>query len=362
MNKEVKEQEKLNTEDTGILSNLLEKVLTNPYVQAAITKGGGLIGRKTRDLTFNIAKNLGKEKEAAQLLEGIMSVAEIGTNSGKSGDNTIMNLIGAVDDAAKRAAQSNEYYDVYQQGYLLPKEDYYALLEKEGYKRIEPTGDNPYGLVSKAVGNRNIPIFQEHEDEIERDKVIPVENKTWKNDDFADQPDLFSVGLKRARGYPSTIYLDPGTGEPYFQGWDYHNYGIDNPKDKTKRGSTATSQYNYLEQTLSNIMDEVGNPVVRKSGLRKLNPEDFKFVLNRMNAKQIHNLASQKFNSQYQDLLNSSKAEKEDKVYNQYLEKYMNLDPIDPEIQKQYPKENLKQYVNELKQNNITVEELPWLQ
>lgn len=355
-------------EENNDNTNYLSRAYTN-LGNLISTKLGEKIGKEIKSkvsLGNTVAELVGKEKEYQDFIGDVTATGELYTNAG-SGNSFLDNY---------KLAQSrdNKNLDIYQYGYLLPKDEYYKLLEDEGYKKIEPEGENPYGLVTKAVGNKKVPIFQEHEDDIERDKVVPVTNINFTREMVADDPSYFSVGLKRARNYPSTVFVDPTSGEIYYQGWDYHNYGIDTNQSNNKKGSTANN-YSFKNKLLSSILDVAGNPIVRKSGIRHINDSDFEFLLNNMSAKQLHELSkNSSLGEKYKSNIEKKKINKEDEYYNLYLQQFkesddyieklqtMDEEELEKELQQEYPKVNLKQYITEMQhKGNANIEILPWL-
>lgn len=339
------------------------------YLSKFYSSLGNIAGKGFKSavsLGNTIAGAVGKEKEYQDFIGDIMAVGELQTNT--SSDNPL-----SVNYKLARE-RDNKALDVYQYGYLLPTEEYHELLKSEGYTQVEPEGDKPYGLVTKAVGDKKVPIFQEHSDDIERNKVVPIMNMNFTREMVADDPSNFSVGLKRARNYPSTIFVDPSTGEVYYQGWDYHNYGLDTNQNQNTKGSTA-NEYNYMNTFLSSALDVAGNPLVRKSGIRYLDDKDFNFILTNMSAAQLDELSNNnKINENYKTSIEDKKKSKEDELYEKYLSQYRNSDEyinklqtmdeedLENELKTQYPQSNLKQYITEMQNNgDKTVESLPWL-
>lgn len=146
-----------------------------------------------------------------------------------------------------------------QNTFLLDKDTQKKYFLKNGY--FEPTNKD-YGLVRKAVGNRNIPIYQRFKDDIHRDNVIPIGNIMGKNHNnwFAD----LDQTLEHPGDYPTTIYVDSKTGDLYQKAWDLNDYG-----DKHGTTSNPINHGTNLRRLASNALDMLGNPTVVTTGIKK---------------------------------------------------------------------------------------------
>ena len=141
----------------------------------------------------------------------------------------------------------NKPTNVAQDTYLVNRQ----LQEKEFKKAGYIKGKNKdYGLVTKAVGDRDIPVFQTKEDTIDREKLTPIGNipNIWYGDDESM--------LEHAGDYPTALYID-NRGNMYQKAWDLNDYG-DN-----RAGTTYGSK-----QIFANIIDKIGNPTVVTTGFQ----------------------------------------------------------------------------------------------
>ena len=142
-----------------------------------------------------------------------------------------------------------------QRTYLLPRREQKDIFLEDGY--IE--GDEKdYGLVKKAVGNRNLPVYQTAPDVIDRSKLIPIGNTYGYDSKGFINP---KVDLIHAENHPSTIYL--GTdGKFYQKAWDLNDYG------GTDGG--RSSEYSGIYKLGSNILDAIGSPTVVTTGYQMI--------------------------------------------------------------------------------------------
>lgn len=111
-----------------------------------------------------------------------------------------------------------------------------------------------YGLVSAAVGNRNIPVYQTKADDIARDYLIPIANvdNKWYGQSDAE--------LKHAGSYPSTLYVDGRTGNTFYQkAWDLNDYGAEHGGKKINR-SNRSARFRAA------LADKIGSPIVQTTG------------------------------------------------------------------------------------------------
>lgn len=149
-------------------------------------------------------------------------------------------------DQAKRG----EFDDPGQDAFLFSKKEQEKAFLNSGY-RLENSKD--YGLVKKAVGDRDLRIYKKNEDVIPRDSLTVVANPDiWLGD--------VSEELEHPGYAPTALYIDKD-GNFYQQSWDLQDYGIQSA------GSKGAS-YSPARQIIANAIDILGNPVVRKSGIR----------------------------------------------------------------------------------------------
>ena len=82
--------------------------------------------------------------------------------------------------------------------YLLPRSKQDSLFRKAGY--IPSIRD--YGLVTKAVGKRDIPVYQTVSDDISRNSLLHIGNKIGEEGDGT----YFHSPLVHAGRYPIAYY------------------------------------------------------------------------------------------------------------------------------------------------------------
>ena len=113
-----------------------------------------------------------------------------------------------------KQARSRSFEDPTQSIFLFSPEDQRDVLLKNGY--IKDDSKN-YGLVSKAVGNRNIPLYT-RPDVQNRDNLTVVANPSsvW----FGSK----ETELQHAGFYPTALYID-ANGNFYQQAFDLNDYG-----------------------------------------------------------------------------------------------------------------------------------------
>lgn len=137
-----------------------------------------------------------------------------------------------------------------QDTYLMDRNSQKRVFLNRGF--IEDTSKD-YGLVKKAVGNRDIPIYKQNEDAISRDKVIPIANMY---NHWGGKTDL---KLEHPGSFPSTIYVDPKTGNVYQKAIDLNDYGNSSGGGGTEYGNL---------QFLANFIDKIGSPTVVTTGIQ----------------------------------------------------------------------------------------------
>lgn len=133
--------------------------------------------------------------------------------------------------------------------FLLDRPNQDKLLKQAGY--ISGKEDD-YGLVKKAVGNNNYPVYQRQKDAISREELIPIGNGY---DDFYGSK---NAALAHAGDYPTTTYIDK-QGKFYQKAWDLNDYG------GNRGGDTA-------KQKVANILDRLGSPMVFTTGFQPVVP------------------------------------------------------------------------------------------
>lgn len=157
-----------------------------------------------------------------------------------------------------------------QRTYFMDRDSQRRVFLKDGY--IEDKSKN-YGLVKRAVGDRNIPIYQRTEDDEKRENLIPIGNiyDKWYGKPKAE--------LIHAGSYPTTIYINPNTKKIYQKAWDLNDYGY---HDKSK---SASSTYKGFKKFKANLADKLGSPVVVTSGISEVG--DLDDIFHRSNTKDI---------------------------------------------------------------------------
>lgn len=154
--------------------------------------------------------------------------------------------------------------------YLLPRNKQDSLFRKAGY--IPSIRD--YGLVTKAVGKRDIPIYQTVSDDMSRNSLLHIGNRLGEEGDGTH----FHHPLVHAGRYPVAFYVDPKTGEPYAKAWDLNDYA----------GSSTNADKNVslgIQNVGAKMLDAIGSPVVVTTGYQKLLdiPEDLEELMYKKN-------------------------------------------------------------------------------
>lgn len=171
----------------------------------------------------------------------------------------VMNYIKGAHDTGTYFSYDSDmepYTGPAQDTYLLPK----RIQEKEFLKRGYIKGEEKdYGLVKKAVGNRNLPVYQRNPDTTSRNNLTVLGNIHGWDPWYGDS----STGLEHAGSYPTAVYIDD-KGNFYQKGWDLNDYG-------GKTGSTIG--------IISDIIDRIGSPTVVTTGYQPIkNPQNEKFI------------------------------------------------------------------------------------
>lgn len=157
-----------------------------------------------------------------------------------------------------------------QRTYFMDRDSQKRIFLRDGY--IEDTSKN-YGLVKKAINNRNIPIYQRAPDDEKRENLIPIGNvyNYWYGKPEAD--------LIHAGSYPTAIYINPNTKKIYQKAWDLNDYG------DSAGGNGASSKYTGFRKFKANLSDKLGSPVVVTSGISEVG--DINALYKRSDTKDI---------------------------------------------------------------------------
>lgn len=142
-----------------------------------------------------------------------------------------------------------------QRTYFMDRDSQRRVFLKDNY--IEDKSKN-YGLVKKAVGDRDIPIYQRAKDDEKRENLIPIGNiyNRWYGKPKAT--------LIHAGSYPTTIYINPKNKKIYQKAWDLNDYG------DSSGGKGAGSRYKGFDKFRANLADKLGSPVVVTSGISEV--------------------------------------------------------------------------------------------
>lgn len=143
-----------------------------------------------------------------------------------------------------------------QSTYLLNNDLQKHVFLKHGYIQGKP---NDYGLVQRAVGNRNLPVYQRKKDSINRENLTPIGNmdSVWLSGDDSE--------LEHAGSYPTAIYRG-NDGKFYQKAWDLNDYG----------DSTGRSGVKYKDrQFFANMLDKIGSPTVVTTGYQPIEEEQY---------------------------------------------------------------------------------------
>lgn len=142
-----------------------------------------------------------------------------------------------------------------QRTYFLTRKKQRESMLYNGYIEGEK---KDYGLVKKAVGDRDIPVYQTAEDAISRDYLIPIANvdNRWYGNNISE--------LRHPGSYPSTIYVDGRTGNTFYQkAWDLNDYGA-------KNGGKSIKNSNWFAKAKAALADVIGSPVVQTTGYQEV--------------------------------------------------------------------------------------------
>lgn len=152
----------------------------------------------------------------------------------------------------KVSVDTNEEPDeaIAQATYLLPRRLQRKKFLQCGYIDGTP-GD--YGLVRKAVGKNNYPVFQTAPDKISRNQLTPIGNHISIKTKLPK-----GTQLRHAGSYPSAFYVDQDF-KVYRKDWDLNDYG--------NTSGCAGTQYGY-KQFLADLIDKIGSPTVVTTGFQ----------------------------------------------------------------------------------------------
>lgn len=211
-----------------------------------------------------------EEKELSLLEKAKLFVSSNLMNSFRN----IRNNIVSNSEGYNRGIEQNSLYrksnyddvedGVPQATYLMDRDTQRKVFLRKGYLEGKK-GD--YGIVKRAVGYRDIPVYQTEPDDIDRSQLIPignVKNLILKNANDSGE-DILKRNLKHAGTYSGTIYL--GTdGNLYGKNWDLNDYG---PDANGKGGDVGFMDF------ATRTLDSVGSPTVITTGFKRLDNVDW---------------------------------------------------------------------------------------
>ena len=150
--------------------------------------------------------------------------------------------------------------NVAQDTYLMPfRLGQGRAFKDAGYDRdYQSEKKRDYGLVQKAVGNENIPIYSRVNNPEKRKELIQIHNpeNTYK-------PNI-KYPLIHAAFHPSSLYIDGTNGNIMYKGWDLNDYGTD------REGRGFSSYYGSIRKALANTLDVFGHPTVVTTGYQNV--------------------------------------------------------------------------------------------
>lgn len=146
--------------------------------------------------------------------------------------------------------------NVAQDTYLMPfRLGQGRAFKDAGYDRdYQSEKKKDYGLVQKAVGNENIPIYSRVNNPEKRKELIQIYNP-----ESTYSPNI-KYPLIHAAFHPSSLYIDGTNGNIMYKGWDLNDYGTN------KEGKGFSSYYGSIRKALSNTLDAIGHPTVVTTG------------------------------------------------------------------------------------------------
>ena len=156
--------------------------------------------------------------------------------------------------------------NVAQDTYLMPfRLGQGRAFKDAGYDRdYQSEKKRDYGLVQKAVGNKNIPIYSRVNNPEKRKELIQIYNPESTYNPNIKYP------LIHAAFHPSSLYIDGTNGNVMYKGWDLNDYGTD------KGGKGFSSYYGSIRKALANTLDVFGNPTVVTTGYQNVLDNDGK--------------------------------------------------------------------------------------
>lgn len=150
--------------------------------------------------------------------------------------------------------------NVAQDTYLMPfRLGQGRAFKDAGYDRdYQSEKKRDYGLVQKAVGNENIPIYSRVNNPEKRKELIQIYNP-----ESTYSPNI-KYPLIHAANHPSSLYIDGTNGNIMYKGWDLNDYGT------SKGGEGFSSGYGSIRKALANTLDALGNPTVVTTGYQNV--------------------------------------------------------------------------------------------
>lgn len=161
-----------------------------------------------------------------------------------------------------KSASNNVAQDTYLMPFRLGQG---RAFKDAGYDRdYQSEKKRDYGLVQKAVGNENIPIYSRVNNPEKRKELIQIYNPESTYNPNIKYP------LIHAAFHPSSLYIDGTNGNVMYKGWDLNDYGTD------KGGKGFSSYYGSIRKALANTLDVFGNPTVVTTGYQNVLDNDGK--------------------------------------------------------------------------------------
>lgn len=150
--------------------------------------------------------------------------------------------------------------NVAQDTYLMPfRLGQGRAFKDAGYDRdYQSEKKRDYGLVQKAVGNENIPIYSRVNNPEKRKELIQIYNP-----ESTYSPNI-KYPLIHAANHPSSLYIDGTNGNIMYKGWDLNDYGT------SKGGEGFSSGYGSIRKALANTLDAFGNSTVVTTGYQNV--------------------------------------------------------------------------------------------
>lgn len=150
--------------------------------------------------------------------------------------------------------------NVAQDTYLMPfRLGQGRAFKDAGYDRdYQSEKKRDYGLVQKAVGNENIPIYSRVNNPEKRKELIQIYNPESTYNPIIKYP------LIHAANHPSSLYIDGTNGNIMYKGWDLNDYGT------SRGGEGYSSSYGSIRKALANTLDAFGNPTVVTTGYQNV--------------------------------------------------------------------------------------------